>query len=88
MARQTPIGPELMLRHLTVDEALPMLEEYLHAAYLTGLTQVRIVHGKGTGTLRDMVVRRLKEHPLVTNYRPGGSGEGSAGVTVATLAED
>ena len=81
----TPVN-EVMLRHLTQDEALPLLDKFLHDAYMANLSQVRIVHGKGTGTLRLMVVRYLSSHPLVKNHRPGGYGEGESGVTIAELA--
>ena len=76
-----------MLRHLTVDEALLKLDQYLNDAFMTGLYQVRVVHGKGTGTLRYVVRERLSAHPLVKSYRPGGYGEGGAGVTIAQLAD-
>jgi DNA mismatch repair protein MutS2 len=87
--RQSDIPPEneLRLRHLTLDEALPKLDQYLHDAYMDGLVQVRIIHGKGTGTLRQEVRRQLGRHPLVKSFRPGGYGEGGAGVTVAELTE-
>ncbi|MFC1900858.1 Smr/MutS family protein [Chloroflexota bacterium] len=80
------ISDEVHLRHLTVDEALIKLDEYIHSAYMAGLNNVRIVHGKGTGTLRVMVDRELARHPLVSKYRRGGRGEGGAGVTVVELA--
>jgi DNA mismatch repair protein MutS2 len=85
----TDIPPinELRLRHLTVDEALPKLDQYLHDVFMAGLIQVRIIHGKGTGTLRLTVRRELKKHPLVKSFRPGGYGEGGEGVTIAELAE-
>ena len=72
---------------MTVDEALPKLDKYLHDAFVSGLYQVRVVHGKGTGVLRVAVRRELAKHPLVQSYRPGGRGEGGAeGVTVVELA--
>lgn len=82
-----PPTDELHIRHLTVDEALPMLEQYLHDAYMAGFTQVRIVHGKGTGKLRLTVRRELGRHPLVKSFRPGGYDEGKQGVTIVELAE-
>ena len=78
---------ELRIRRLTVDEALPKLDQYLHDAFMAGLYQVRIIHGKGTGTLRRLVQQQLAKHPLVKSYRPGGYGEGGAGVTMVELAE-
>jgi DNA mismatch repair protein MutS2 len=77
------ISDEVHLRHLTVDEALVKLDSYLHEAYMAGLSSIKVVHGKGTGTLRVMVERELARHPLVSSYRRGGKGEGGAGVTVA-----
>ena len=86
---ETEIPPEdeLRLRHLTVDEALPLLDEFLHDRFVSGLTQVRIIHGKGTGTLREMVRRELKRHPLVKSFRAGGHHEGKQGVTVVDFTE-
>ncbi len=76
---------ELDLHAMTVDEAIPAVHEYLNQACLTGLKEVRIVHGKGTGTLRQAVMRELRRHPLVKSFRKGGRGEGSAGATVVEL---
>ena len=85
----TGISPinELRLRHLTVDEALPKLDQYLHDAFMAGLYQVRVIHGKGTGTLRLIVREQLAKHPLVKSYRRGGYGEGGDGVTIVELSE-
>jgi DNA mismatch repair protein MutS2 len=77
---------ELHLRQLTIDEALFKLDRYLNDAFMAGLTQVRIIHGKGTGTLRQAVRKKLDKHPLVSSYRPAGYGEGGEGVTIAELA--
>ena len=76
---------EVHLRHLTVDEALIKLDKYIHDAFMDGLYQVKIVHGKGTGILRQIVHGQLAEHPLVRSYRLGKYGEGGAGVTVVEL---
>ena len=83
----TPAIDEVHLRHLTVDEALLKLDQYLDDAFMAGLYQVRVIHGKGTGTLRRVVRERLAEHSLVKSYRPGGYGEGGGGVTIVELAE-
>ena len=80
------VSSELRLRRLRVDEALPMLDHYLNAAFMAGLPSVRIVHGKGTGVLRQMVHEVLAEHPLVKSFRLGGYGEGDVGVTIVELA--
>jgi len=77
---------EVHLRRLTVDEALLKLDKYLNDAFMAGLCQVRVVHGKGTGTLREAVHQTLAQHPLVKSYRLGEYGEGGAGVTVVELA--
>jgi len=82
----TPPAGEIHLRRLTVDEALLKLDQYLNDAFMAGLYQVRVVHGKGTGTLRQAVREKLTKHPLVKAYRPGDYGEGGAGVTVVELA--
>ena len=78
---------EVHLRQLTADEALLKLDKYLNDAFMAGLYQVRVIHGKGTGTLRQVVREQLAKHPLVKSYRPGGYGEGGAGVTIVELAQ-
>ncbi len=82
----TPVN-EVRLRRLSVDEALPKLDQYLHDAFMTGLYQVRVIHGKGTGTLRRIVREQLAKHPLVKSFRPGDYGEGGEGVTIVELSE-
>ncbi|GAI05758.1 unnamed protein product [marine sediment metagenome] len=79
------VDKELHLRHLTVDEALFRLDQYLNDAFMAGLPSVRIVHGKGTGTLRQAVHEVLAKHPLVKSFRPGDYGEGDYGVTIVEL---
>lgn len=78
-------GMELDLRGQTVDEVLPTLEKYLDDAYLAGLPWVRIIHGKGTGTLRRVVRDELRRSPLVKEVRAGEAAEGGEGVTVVKL---
>ena len=78
-------GMELDLRGQRADEALDALERYLDAAYLAGLPFVRIIHGKGTGKLRQAVRHALTGHPHVRSFEPGGESEGGAGVTVVKL---
>ena len=84
--KATPVTDEVRLRYLTVDEALLKLDKYLHDAFMAGLYQVKIIHGKGTGTLRQVVREQLATHPLVKSYRPGKYGEGEGGVTIVELA--
>jgi len=78
-------GLELNLRGQTTEEVLPRLDKYLNDAYLAGLPQVRIVHGKGTGALRRIVREFVASHPLVASHRPGDRYEGGEGATVVEL---
>ncbi len=80
------VDKELHLRHLTVDEALFRLDRYLNDAFMADLPSVRIVHGKGTGTLRQAVHNLLDKHPLVKSYRLGDYGEGDYGITIVEMA--
>ena len=79
--------PELEVRGQTVDEALPTIDQYIDRAYLARLPWVRIIHGRGTGTLRRVVRDLLAKHPLVQSYESGKLEEGGEGVTVVHLAE-
>jgi len=78
-------GLELDLRGQRADEARTAMERYLDSAYLAGLPWVRIIHGKGTGKLRDVVRQALSQNPHIKSYEPGGEKEGGDGVTVAML---
>jgi DNA mismatch repair protein MutS2 len=80
-------GLEINLRGKLVDEGLDELERYLERAYSAGLLFVRIVHGKGTGKLRDAVRNALKASPYVTSFEEPKENEGGAGVTVANIAK-
>jgi DNA mismatch repair protein MutS2 len=79
-------GMELDLRGRRADEALDELDRYLDAAYLSGLPFVRIIHGKGTGRLREAVRQALHQHPQVKTFEAGGENEGGEGVTVAKMS--
>jgi len=79
------LEPEVILRRLSVEDALVKLDRYLNDAYLAGMYSVRVVHGKGTGTLRLVVRRELARHPLVKSFRPADPWEGGPGVTIAHL---
>ncbi len=81
------VDDEVRLRHMTVDEALLKLDRYLNDAFMSGRYEVRVIHGKGGGTLREAVRRELGGHSLVKSFRPGGYGEGGAGVTVVELSD-
>ena len=85
-ANTTPAINEVHLRRLTVDEALLKLDQYLNDAFMAGLYQVRVIHGQGTGTIRQVARKKLARHPLVQSYRPGEYGEGGSGVTIVELA--
>jgi DNA mismatch repair protein MutS2 len=78
---------ELDLRGLIVDDMLVELDRYLDTAYLAALPFVRIIHGKGTGALRQAVRDELRSHPLVGSFRTGDANEGGEGVTVAKLVQ-
>jgi len=80
-------GMELDLRGQRAEDALDMLDRYLEKAYMSGLPFVRIIHGKGTGKLRQEVRAALKDHPQVASFEEGGAKEGGEGVTVAKLAD-
>lgn len=79
------IRDEIDLRGLTADEAVEEVERYLGNAVTAGLSQVRIIHGKGTGVLRTQIGRYLKGHSLVKSQRLGLWNEGDTGVTVVEL---
>ena len=81
-AKAARVSSEIHLRGMTVEEGLTELEGYLDDAFLGGIPQARIVHGKGTGTLRRAVREYLNGHPYVASYRDGEQGEGGFGVTV------
>ena len=83
LAASTPI--EFDIRGWRAEEVESELDRYLNDAYLSNLPMVRIVHGKGTGVLRQVVRDILRTHSLVASFRLGEAGEGGDGVTVATL---
>ena len=68
-----------------VRPALDKLDRYLNDATLAGLPWVRVIHGKGTGTMRKAVQEFLSEHPLVAKHYPASPNEGNGGVTIAEL---
>ena len=73
------------VRGMALDEALQEVEQYLDEAVLAGLHEVTIVHGKGTGTLREGIQQHLKRYPPVKSFRRGKYGEGEEGVTIVEL---
>lgn len=88
VSRPSSPGMELDLRGKRADEALEALENYLDAAFVSGLPFVRIIHGKGTGKLRSVVRQALGGHPHVKSFEPGGDKEGGEGVTVAKIVPE
>lgn len=78
-------GMEVDLRGLMSEDALDKMERYLEQAYLSGLPWVRVIHGKGTGKLRQAVREALKGHSYVKSFEEGGHTEGGEGVTVVKL---
>jgi DNA mismatch repair protein MutS2 len=83
MSKAASVSTEINLIGLTVDEAIAKLDKYLDDAYIAHLPTVRIVHGKGTGALRNAVHAHLKRQNYVKSFRLGQAGEGDAGVTIA-----
>ena len=79
------ISPEINVIGQNVDEACFVIDKYLDNCYLAGLNQVSIVHGKGTGALRNGVHKFLKSNKLVDSFRLGTFGEGEMGVTIVSL---
>jgi DNA mismatch repair protein MutS2 len=75
-------GLELHLRGFMVEDAIPMVDEYLDSAFLSGLPWVHIVHGRGTGALRKAIRDHLRQHPLVKEYAKAPENQGGDGVTV------
>jgi len=77
-----PVPHELVIRQMRVDEALPLLEKYLDDALLAGYDSVRILHGKGTGALRNAVHAYLSQHPQVASFQLAPREQGGEGVTI------
>lgn len=84
-AKSKNISSEINLIGRTVDEAIILLDKYLDDAYLARLKDVRIIHGKGTGTLRDAVRKYLQNSKHVIEYREADYTEGGSGATVAVI---
>ena len=79
------ISPEINVIGMTVDEAIPIIDKYLDDASMSGLANIRIVHGKGTGKLRSGIHQFLKNNAHAKSFRFGTFGEGEMGVTVVEL---
>lgn len=85
ISKSFTISPEINLIGMTTDEAIPQLDKYLDDAYLAHLPQVRVVHGRGTGALKNAVHKHLKKLKYVKEFRLGAFGEGDSGVTIVTF---
>jgi len=85
LSKAVTLRSEMDLRGKLVEEALELLDKYLDDAVITGINQVSVIHGKGTGALRAGIHQFLKKHPHVTSYRLGEYGEGDTGVTIVDL---
>lgn len=85
MSKSLQVSPEVNLIGMTTDEAISVLDKYLDDAYLAHLSQVRVVHGRGTGALKTAVHKRLKQLKYVKEFRLGVFGEGDTGVTIVTF---
>ncbi|MCI8991754.1 MAG: endonuclease MutS2 [Eubacterium sp.] len=83
MSKSASVSAEINLLGKTTDEAIALLDKYLDDAYIAHLPSVRIVHGKGTGALRQAVANHLKRLSYIKSYRLGAFGEGDSGVTIA-----
>lgn len=79
------VSLELDLRGKRAEEVEPLLDSYLNEASLSSLSRVRIIHGIGTGTVRQIVREALASHPLVTSFQAGEQGEGGDGVTIVNM---
>jgi DNA mismatch repair protein MutS2 len=79
-------GLELDLRGMRVEDAIEKLEEYIDAAYLSGLPFARLIHGKGTGALRRAVQERVRQHPLISKVTAASPKEGGDGVTIIYMS--
>ncbi|KPL85506.1 endonuclease MutS2 [Herpetosiphon geysericola] len=80
------VSMQLDMRGWRASDVENQLDHYLNDAYLANLSEVRLVHGKGTGALRQVVRTLLKRHPLVESYNSGSQGEGGDGVTIAKMS--
>ena len=87
MSKTATISPEINLIGMTTDQAIMTLDKYLDDAYISHISPVRVVHGKGTGALRNAVHNYLKRQKHVKSFRLGAYGEGDYGVTIVEFKE-
>lgn len=81
-----PVPVTLDMRGWRAEAVAPALDQTLNDAFLAGMPFLRIIHGKGTGVLREVVRDILKGHPLVSGYATAAHNDGGEGVTVVTMA--
>ena len=79
------VSTELDIRGYAADEGVHEMEQFISDAIMSGVTMLTIIHGRGTGILRDAIRRALKHHPSVKSFRKGVYGEGEDGVTIVEL---
>ena len=82
VSRPVGVPSSIMVRGMTIDEAMPMVEQYLDQAYCAGYDSVTVIHGRGQGILRREVQELCKRLPYVLDHNLGGPGEGGYGVTI------
>lgn len=85
MASSGAVRPEIDLRGMAADEAVNAAERFIDMAQMRHLETVTLIHGKGTGVLRQAIQQALKRNPQVKSFRLGTFGEGESGVTIADL---
>ena len=83
--RDRKVNTEVDVRGYGAEEAIIEVDRFLDDAFLLGLGEVTIIHGKGTGILRNRIQDHLQTHPHVKTFRLGKYGEGETGVTVVSL---
>jgi dsDNA-specific endonuclease/ATPase MutS2 len=85
--RDASVGNELNLIGKKTDEAIDMIDKFLDQAFLSGATELRIIHGHGTGALRKAVTEFLSDHPHVERFAPAPQDQGGSGATLVTLKQ-
>lgn len=85
VSKEMAISNSVDLRGLTIDEAQPLVDKIIDNALWAGLSQVDLIHGKGTGKLKQGLRAYLKDHPLIESFRSGSVAEGGEGVTVVNV---
>ena len=84
---EADVKTELKLIGKKTDEAVELTDKFLDQAFLNGLSEVRIIHGHGTGALRRAITELLKGHPHVARFAPASQDQGGAGATVVELRQ-